>query len=114
MLVGALTSSRARARCQRASSTDEEIVVTGHRDGGAYDRAVADTLSGLGLSPVLRPGGPGPALLADVAGGNALALSTAACAVDPNITTRTLDPPVPVGFQLLWQAADAAPGRWPS
>jgi DNA-binding transcriptional LysR family regulator len=32
----------------------EEIVVTGHRDGGAYDSAVADTLSGLGLSVVLR------------------------------------------------------------
>jgi len=88
----------------------EEIVVTGHRDGGAYDRAVADTLTGLGLSPVLRPGGPGPALLADVAGGDALALSTVACAVDPNITTRTLEPVSMIGFQLLWQAGtpDAA------
>jgi len=87
----------------------EEIVVTGHRDGGAYDRAVADTLSGLGLSPVLRPGGPGPALLTDVAAGEALALGTVACAADFNIATRTLDPRLTLRFELLWHAGTPSP-----
>ncbi|HTZ85946.1 MAG TPA: LysR family transcriptional regulator [Solirubrobacteraceae bacterium] len=87
----------------------EEIVVTGHRDGGAYDRAVAEMLSGLGLSAALRSGGPGPAFLADVAGGEALALGTAACAVGPGITARTLAPVCTVGFRLLWQADTPSP-----
>src|SRR5277367_896861 len=78
----------------------EEFVVTGHRDGGAYDRAVADTLSGLGVSTALRSGGPGPALLAEVAAGAALALGTFACAADFNINARSLDPPHMLGFEL--------------
>jgi DNA-binding transcriptional LysR family regulator len=56
------------------------IVVTGHRDGAAYDRAVAETLNALGLTPVLSRGGPGPALLAAVVAGSAVALTTAAAA----------------------------------
>jgi DNA-binding transcriptional LysR family regulator len=80
----------------------EEFIVTGHRDGSAYDRAVADTLSGLGLNTVLRSGGPGPALLADVASGEALALGTVACAADFNINARPLEPPDTLGFELLW------------
>jgi DNA-binding transcriptional LysR family regulator len=87
----------------------QEIVVTGHRDGAGYDRAVADTLSGLGVTPVLRRGGPGPALLADVAGGEALALITAPCALEHNVTTRPLDPTRTLSFQLLWQAETPCP-----
>jgi len=87
----------------------QELVVTGHRDGGAYDRAVADTLAGLGISPVFRAGGPGPALLADVAAGEALALGTVACAADFNIDARPLDPPHTLGFQLLWHAETPSP-----
>src|SRR5262249_30461197 len=45
----------------------EAIIVTGHRDGAGYDRAVADTLSDLGLTIELRRGGPGPALFNPVA-----------------------------------------------
>src|SRR5271165_1065316 len=45
---------------------DEQIVVTGHRDGAGYDRAVADTLAAFGVSAVMRRGGPGPALLSAV------------------------------------------------
>src|SRR4051794_36037016 len=36
------------------------FVVTGHRDGVAYDRAVAETLMGVGVTPELRRGGSGP------------------------------------------------------
>jgi DNA-binding transcriptional LysR family regulator len=36
------------------------IVITGHRDGAAYDRVVAEVLTELGVNPVLQSGGPGP------------------------------------------------------
>ncbi|MGO9487669.1 MAG: LysR substrate-binding domain-containing protein, partial [Solirubrobacteraceae bacterium] len=80
----------------------EEIVITGHRDGAAYDRAVADTLTELGVTPVLRRGGPGPALFAAVAQGDALALTTAPDAVDAELLVRPLDPGRALGFELLW------------
>lgn len=109
VLVGAAHKLAGEGPLPAEELHDEEIVVTGHRDGGAYDRAVADMLSGLGLETVLRPGGPGPALLADVAAGKALALGTVACAADSNVTARTLDPPRALGFELLWHAATPAP-----
>jgi len=87
----------------------EEFVVTGHRDGSAYDRAVADTLAALGLSAVLRSGGPGPALLADVAAGEALALGTVACAAGFNINARPLNPSDTLSFELLWNTEMRSP-----
>ena len=54
----------------------ERFVVTGHRDGAGYDRLVADTLGALGVTAALQRGGPGPAMLAAVAAGEALALTT--------------------------------------
>jgi DNA-binding transcriptional LysR family regulator len=58
----------------------EPVVVTGHRDGAGHDRAVAELLTGLGITPALQRGGPGPALYAAVASGDAVALTTAAAA----------------------------------
>jgi DNA-binding transcriptional LysR family regulator len=81
----------------------EQVVVTGHRDGAAYDRAVAQTLSALGVSPALRSGGSGPALLAGVADGNELAIATAACATDPRIMARPLEPAQTISFELVWR-----------
>jgi len=80
----------------------EDIVVTGHRDGAGYDRAVAEVLSGLGVTASLRRGGPGPALLAAVADGEALALTTAPDAVDAGLVARPLDPGRTLDFELLW------------
>jgi hypothetical protein len=40
----------------------DRVAVTGHRDGAAFDRAVAELLEGLGVAPELVPGPPGPAL----------------------------------------------------
>ena len=86
----------------------ETIVVTGHRDGAGYDRAVAETLAGLGVEPVLQRGGPGPALYAAVAAGEALALTTA---TEPpaGLALRPLAPERRVPFGLLWR--DEAPSR---
>jgi len=87
----------------------EEIVVTGHRDGLGYDRAVSELLTGLGITPVLRPGGPGPALLVDVAAGEAIALASAACASDPSVSARPLEPARALSFSLLWHVETPAP-----
>jgi DNA-binding transcriptional LysR family regulator len=87
----------------------EPIVVTGHRDGAGYDRAVADVLTGLGVTPLLQRGGPGPALRTAVAAGEALALTTAAASTGGEMVVRTLDPVRRVGFALLCREEVPAP-----
>jgi DNA-binding transcriptional LysR family regulator len=84
------------------------IVVTGHRDGAAYDRAVAETLNALGLTPVLSRGGPGPALLAAVAAGSAVALTTAAAA-GGEMLVRPLELSPRIRFALVWRDETPAP-----
>jgi DNA-binding transcriptional LysR family regulator len=85
------------------------IVITGHRDGAAYDRAVADLLTGLGVTPVLRSGGPGPALHAEVAAGTAGAVTTASAATGGDMIVRPLEPVHRVRFALLWRDETPAP-----
>jgi DNA-binding transcriptional LysR family regulator len=87
----------------------EQIVVTGHRDGAAYDRAVAETLTELGVTPVLERGGPGPALFTAVAAGAAVALTTAGEARGGEMLVRPLDPTRRVPFTLLWRDETPAP-----
>jgi hypothetical protein len=84
----------------------EPIVVTGHRDGAGYDRAVATLLDDLGVSPVLVPGGPGPALHAAVATGDALALGSAPAA---GLIARPLTPTRRVRFALIWRDETPSP-----
>jgi DNA-binding transcriptional LysR family regulator len=87
----------------------EPIVVTGHRDGAGYDRAVADVLTRLGITPLLQRGGPGPALHTAVAAGEALALTTAAAATRGEMVVRTLDPVRRVRFALLCRDETPSP-----
>jgi DNA-binding transcriptional LysR family regulator len=87
----------------------EALVVTGHRDGAAYDRGVAETLAGLGVAPVLQRGGSGPALFASVAAGEALALATAPAAAAGAMVARPLEPECLVDFDLIWR--DEAPSH---
>ena len=87
----------------------EPIVVSGHRDGAGYDRTVADVLTGLGVTPVLQRGGPGPALRTAVAAGEALALSTAAASPNGETVVRTLEPVRRVRFALLYRDETPAP-----
>src|SRR5271166_4214182 len=103
-LVGAAHRLAGRDALDVQDLAGEEVVVTGHRDGAGYDRAVAETLTELGLTPALRTGGPGPALLADVAEGDALALTTAPEALDARLIARPLDPIRTLNFELLWCA----------
>jgi hypothetical protein len=82
--------------------------VTGHRDGAGHDRAVAELLTDLGITPVLQRGGPGPALYAAVAAGEAVALTTAAAASGALIA-RPLEPARDLRFALLWSEQAPAP-----
>src|SRR3954465_6549416 len=87
----------------------QRFVVTGHRDGAGYDRLVADTLGALGVTAALERGGPGPAMLAAVAAGEALALTTAPEAALGAVTARVIHPVRRVEFALLWRDATPAP-----
>src|SRR3954471_2303649 len=79
----------------------QRFVVSGHRDGAAYDRLVADTLGALGVTAALERGGPGPAMLAAVIAGDALALTTTPHRAA--VTARPIDPACRVEFGLLWR-----------
>jgi DNA-binding transcriptional LysR family regulator len=87
----------------------QRFVVTGHRDGAGYDRLVADTLAALGVTAALERGGPGPAVLAAVAAGDALALTTTPDAVSGGLVTRAISPFRRVEFALLWRDEAPAP-----
>ena len=87
----------------------QRFVVTGHRDGAGYDRLVADTLGALGLTVALERGGPGPAMLAAVAVGDALALTTAPEVAISGAAARSIRPSRRVEFALLWRDEAAAP-----
>jgi len=87
----------------------ERFVVTGQRDGAGYDRLVADTLEGLGVTAALERGGAGPAMLAAVAAGEALALTTTPEAATSGVTARVIDPAHRVEFALLSRDETPAP-----
>jgi DNA-binding transcriptional LysR family regulator len=87
----------------------EPVVVTGHRDGDAYDRAVTDMLDGLGVTALPLRGGPGPALFAAVAAGEAVAVTTETTAADPALLVRELEPARRVRFSLLWRDEARSP-----
>ena len=87
----------------------ERFVVTGHRDGAAYDRFVADTLAALGVTAALERGGPGPAMLAEVTAGEALALTTTPFGAASPVSARAIHPTRRVEFALLWRDETPAP-----
>jgi DNA-binding transcriptional LysR family regulator len=86
----------------------QRFVVTGHRDGAGYDRLVADTRDALGVTAALERGGPGPALLAAVAAGDALALAATPDAAVGGVA-RAVDLARRVEFALLWRDEFPAP-----
>ena len=87
----------------------EPVIVTGQRDGLAYDQAVFETLVALGVRPELRQGGPGPALFGPVAAGEAVALATAPNPRFDHIAVGPLDTAQHVAFALMWKDETPAP-----
>jgi DNA-binding transcriptional LysR family regulator len=87
----------------------QRFVVTGHRDGAGYDRLVADTLGTLGVTAALERGGPGPAMLAAVAAGDALVLTTAPEAAIGGAIARDIQPIRRLEFAIHWRDEAPAP-----
>jgi DNA-binding transcriptional LysR family regulator len=87
----------------------ERIAVTGHRDGAAFDRAVAELLAELGVTVELVTAAPGPALNAEVAANDLLALTTAPCALPAGVVVRRLDPQRTLSFELLTRDETPSP-----
>jgi hypothetical protein len=86
----------------------EQVVVTGHRDGAGYDRYVTETLAELGVTPLTKRGGPGPALFGPVFRGEAIGLGTAAGAAGA-MFARPLRPTRAIRFELQWRAEVPSP-----
>jgi hypothetical protein len=84
------------------------VIVTGHRDGLAYDRAVSALLSELGVTATAIRGGAGSALFAGVSSGDAVALTTT-CDVPAGVVARRLDPLRQIDFALLRREQTPAP-----
>jgi DNA-binding transcriptional LysR family regulator len=87
----------------------ERIAISGHRDGVAFDRAVAELLEELDVAAELVPGPPGLALYAAVAEGALVALTTMPDAVPPGVIARRLEPRTSLPFQLLWRDEAKSP-----
>jgi DNA-binding transcriptional LysR family regulator len=87
----------------------ERIAVTRHRDGATFDRAVAELLAELGVTAELVPGGPGPALNAEVAANDLLALTTMPDALPAGVVVRPLKPQRTLSFELLTRAETPSP-----
>jgi len=87
----------------------ERVVVTGHRDAAAYDRAVAETLTGLGVVFELSRAGSGPAFYGPVVSGDAVALTTSPAASAGGLAARRLEPAGDIQFALFWRDKTPAP-----
>jgi len=87
----------------------ERVVVTGHRDAAAYDRAAAETLTELGVVFGLLRGGSGPAFYAPVVSGDAVALTTSPSASAGGLAVRRLEPVRAIAFALVWRDKTPAP-----
>ena len=87
----------------------EEVVVTGHRDGAAFDSAVAGVLAAADVSHSTRPGGWGPSMFGRVADGRAVAVTTNASIDRPGVVARELYPRQAMPFALVWGAHSPTP-----
>jgi len=85
------------------------VVVTGHRDAAPYDRAVAETLTEIGVVCELSRAGSGPVFYAPVVSGDAVALATAPAASAGGVARRRLKPLRTIDFALFWRDRTPAP-----
>ena len=100
--------ARERGPLAAAELHGERLLVSGHRDGVAYDRAVIDMLAELGVEPVVERAASGPARLTRVLAGDAVALAATVPAYDATVARR-LEPERHVEFALLSRNETPAP-----
>jgi len=109
-VVGRHHPLAASAPIAAAELAGYDIVVTGHRDGAAYDRAISDLLTSLGITPALVAGGPGRTIFTSVAAGAAVALTTdSSVPKDGELIVRALDQVEPLRFDMLWRPTSVSP-----
>jgi DNA-binding transcriptional LysR family regulator len=87
----------------------EEVMVTGHRDGAAFDSAAAGVLRAAGVSHSTRSGGWGPSMFGRVADGRAVAVTTLPSIDRPGVLARELEPRQAMPFALVWRAHSPSP-----
>jgi len=87
----------------------ERIVITGHRDGAAYDCAVAALLEGVDVRATFVRGGVGPVAQRTVAHGYAIMLTTAPPGIPAGVVARPLVPERRLPFVLLWRDETPSP-----
>jgi DNA-binding transcriptional LysR family regulator len=87
----------------------QQLAISGHRDDRIYDRAVCELLEELDVTAALVRCGPGPALGAAVACGDALVLTTAPASLAPGVIVRPLEPGRTLAFELLWREETPSP-----
>jgi DNA-binding transcriptional LysR family regulator len=87
----------------------EEMIVTGHRDGAAYDSAVSGVLNAAGSSLSERRGGHASNLLGPVVDGEALAVTTLPSVDGADVLVRELHPSQTIPFEILWRADAPSP-----
>ena len=87
----------------------ENVVVSAHRDGVGYARAVTGLLAELEVTAALVSGPPGPALYGSVARGSAVVLTTAPDGQPAGVAARALVPRRTFGFELLWRCEVPSP-----
>lgn len=109
VLVGEFHDLAGEGPIAAAELEGATIVVPGHREGAGYDRLIADLLADLGVTAELRRGAPGPALLAAVAAGEAIALTTAPGPIGGDLSERPLDPERTLTFELFSRSETPAP-----
>ena len=101
--------AHARGTVAASELEGENVIVTGHRDGLAYDRAVSELLGELAVTPTPMRGGAGSALFAGVSSGEAVALTTSPQTPTDGVVARPLDPLRQVDFTLLRREETPAP-----
>jgi DNA-binding transcriptional LysR family regulator len=87
----------------------EEVMVTGHRHGAAFDSAVAGVLGAAGVSHSTQAGGWGPSMFDRIAEGRSVAFTTRPTIDRPGVLGRELDPPQAMPFALVWRSHSPAP-----
>jgi len=87
----------------------EELVTSGHRDGAAFDSAIADMLAVVGVSCSECRGGWGSSFLTAVATGRAVAVTTPCSVNRAEVRCRRLEPQQTMSFELVWLADTPSP-----
>jgi DNA-binding transcriptional LysR family regulator len=86
-----------------------ELVTSGHRDGVAFDSAIAGMLEMAGASWSECRGGWGSSFLAVVAAGRAVAVTTSCSVGGADVLCREFQPERTMSFELVWREDTPSP-----